>query len=121
MDAVEFAGARAADDQRNTGVFRADLLGKAPAIEGRQHQVKDHQIGPLTLKQPESLRTVAGPQHSVPGASQLVHDGLEDRIVVFDDEHRLGNRHTQELSRALRGWDGRRPRGRIVDRDGGPS
>jgi hypothetical protein len=82
----------------------ADAPADVPAVQGRQHQVEDDQVGPLGLEVAHRVAAVPGGHHLDALAREGVADGLEQGLLVVDHQDL---RHGFKVPRAPRG--GNRP------------
>ena len=76
------------DDRDLTGVLaRAQLLGDAPAVHRRQHDVEQDEVRPLRAGKSECLLAVRRLEGVEPGAAQIDPANEPDCLLVVDDEH----------------------------------
>src|SRR3990172_7108660 len=69
-------------DQRELSQLPDDL----PTVNGREHQVHDHQVWGELRKEGDACLALEGLQHPVAGLSKAEGEELIDRTVVFHDE-----------------------------------
>ena len=86
---MSVSASRAVSISTGTGRSRLDPPAHLEAVEARQHQVEDDEVGPQRVAQLDAGRAVAGDLDVEALAAQPRRDGVGDRRLVLDDDDRV--------------------------------
>src|SRR3954453_6760005 len=84
-DDVDGVGAGRQHHDRN-GRGPADLAADLEAVDAREHDVEEHEVGGFRSESGEGFGPVAGGRDGEPGVAQADGRDLADRGVVFDEQ-----------------------------------
>jgi len=65
----------------------AGCLDQLPAVEERQHQVEDADVGTLEAQPRDAGLAVPDPQRVEPGLGKVRSHALGDELIVLDDQY----------------------------------
>ena len=77
------------DQDRHVHLPAAQLREDPEAVDARQHQVEDDEVGAPVEGRPEPLVARRGRQDAVAAEAEVHREPLAERAVVLDDEDRL--------------------------------
>src|SRR5439155_17197298 len=84
-DAIDLVLARSEHQYRHIALL-AENAADREAIQSWQHHIEDQQVGPLAAGEFERLNTVAGGEHTVALAFEVVAQCLGKGRIVFDEQ-----------------------------------
>src|SRR6266508_2262667 len=85
-DAIDLVLARSEHQYRHIALL-AENAADREAIQSWQHHIEDQQVGPLAAGEFERLNTVAGGEHTVALAFEVVAQCLGKGRIVFDEQY----------------------------------
>ena len=78
------------EHQHRDGVLVLDRPAHVEAVEAREHEIEDHEVGGEVVTGPDARRAVGGEVHDEALAAQAGGHGLGDGGLVLDDEDGAG-------------------------------